>query len=442
VYPSRFEHLPNIWSELGRGSFVLLSPAAAEGLAPGETLPPDASIGPDCSAATLAERLDALRRADPSRLDAVRRDLCGRVAGSLEGGARRRLLDDTTEALGRLLDGGARQPLSRVAMLLLDRRQPLGQIARTRGLPPAPPTPPTSRSGSLSVVVVCHDMGDLVQETVESVWRSERVPDELILVDDGSGEDTLRAIAALESEARRRGLPLRVVRQSNRGLVGARNRGLESATGELISFLDGDDLIEPAFYRLASELLRQDPGLGGVAAWADIFGQGVPDAFWNAPQPELPLLLVENTLFVPLMMRTEVLRALGGYDVRQRYQYEDWELSIRLLASGRPVVMIPAYLERYRVRPDSLLRTLSPVQNQGMRELLLETHRETVSEFAVETTMLVEGELMRMVHRPPATAKPSRPKGVREWLREAAWAGRQAVRAGWSVRGRASADGR
>ncbi len=443
VYPSRFEHLPNVWSELGRGSFVLLSPAAAEGLAPGETLPPEACIGQDCSAAMLAERLDALRRADPTRLDGARRDLCGRVARSLVGGAWRRLLHDTTEALGRLLDGGVRQPLSRVAMLLLDRRQPLGQIARTRALPAAPPPPPASRPGSLSVIVVCHDMGDLVRETVESVWRSERVPDELILVDDGSGEkETLRAIAALESEARRRGLPLRVLRQCNQGLAAARNRGLDAAAGELVSFLDGDDLIEPAFYRLACALLQQEPGLGGVAAWSDVFGQGLPDAFWNAPQPELPLLLVENTVFVPLMMRTEVLRALGGYDAGLRYNYEDWELGIRLLASGRPIVTIPAYLQRYRVRSGSLLRTLSPVQNQGMRELLLETHRETVSEFAVETTMLVEGELMRRVHPRPSAATAPRRKGIRQWLKRAASAGYEALRVVRPRRSEAQAGGR
>jgi Glycosyl transferase family 2 len=440
VYPSRFEHLPNVWSELARGSFVLLSPAAAEGLAPGVTLPPEASIGPDCDPATLADRLDALQCADPVRLDATRRDLCERVAQALEGPASQRLLRGTTEALERLLAGPAREPLSRVAMALLDRRQPLGRIARTRALPAALPARPATRTGSLSVVVVCFDMGDLVRETVESVWRSERVPDELILVDDGSGtEETLQAIATLEGVARERGLPLQVLRQGNLGLAAARNRGLEAATGELVSFLDGDDLIEPAFYRLASALLQQDPDLGGVAAWADIFGVGTPDAFWNAPQPELPLLLVENTVFVPLMVRTEVLRTLGGYDVRQRYNYEDWELSVRLLASGRPIVTIPAYLQRYRVRSDSLLRTLSNVQNQGMREVLLETHRKTVCEFAVETAMLVESELMRRVYARPAAAKSPRQKGVREWLRKAASAGREALRAGRPARSRASA---
>jgi glycosyltransferase involved in cell wall biosynthesis len=254
-------------------------------------------------------------------------------------------------------------------------------------------------------------MGKLLVETLEAVWASTRRPDELLLIDDGSeGAATREAIAALERAAAARSLPLEVVRQENRGLAAARNAGLAAARGELISFLDGDDLMEPAFYDLAATLLDRYPDLGGVAAWALCFGEGIPDGFWNAPQPELPLLLVENPVFVPCMMRTETVRGLGGYDTAQRYNYEDWELGVRLVASGHPVVTIPLYLERYRVRADSLLRTRSDVQHQRMREVMLERHRETVSRFAVETAMLLEHQLARRLYAvaaPPTHHVPS-----------------------------------
>jgi glycogen(starch) synthase len=266
---------------------------------------------------------------------------------------------------------------------------------------------------------------------MESVWRSTRLPDELLVVDDGSrGPATREVLAGLEREAADRGLPLRVMRQENRGLAGARNAGLEAVRSEFVSFLDGDDLIDPTFYELALDLLRRDEGLGGVAAWSDMFGEGVPPGFWNAPQAEFPLLLVENTVFVPCMLRTAVLRDLGGYDAGQRYNYEDWELSVRLLASGRPIVTIPRYLQRYRVRGDSLLRTMSAVQNQGMRERLLAKHRATVSRFGVEVAMLLEGELMRRVYgkpRPAAAGEPSGP--VRELLRSRTGVAVRATRA-------------
>jgi glycosyltransferase involved in cell wall biosynthesis len=112
-------------------------------------------------------------------------------------------------------------------------------------------------------------MGSMIKEAVESVWASERKPDEILLIDDGScGEKTLLNIRELESNASERSLPLRVIRQRNQGLAASRNIGLEAANGEFISFLDGDDMIEPSFYRIALQILEKYPRLGGVAAWA------------------------------------------------------------------------------------------------------------------------------------------------------------------------------
>jgi glycosyltransferase involved in cell wall biosynthesis len=280
-------------------------------------------------------------------------------------------------------------------MLLLDRTRPLGPHPLGRG----------AGGEGLSVVLTCYDLGAYVGEAVESVWASERIPDEVLLVDDGSRDEGTHArLGALEKEAAARDLPLTVLRQGNRGLAAARNAGLAAARGAFISFLDGDDLIDPPFYRLALDLMTAHPQIGGVAAWSLCFGPAGPVGFWNPPHPELPLLFVENLVFVPCLMRTEVLRGLGGYDTRQRYNYEDWELSVRLLAAGWPIVTIPAFLARYRVRPDSLLRTLTPIQNQVMRERLLETHRETAARFGPEIALQIEHRLKTLEARPAGAA--------------------------------------
>jgi hypothetical protein len=391
VYPSLFEHLPDIWSELGRGGFVVLSPAAAEGLAPGRALPAEVLLSGEPTAELLADHMARLQQLGPEAIERVRAALCATVSRAHRGVDRSQLLDETATALSDLMAGTVRRPpLDAAAQLLLDRRKPLA------GIEPVAARRDDGES-SLTVVVVCYEMGTLLTETVESVWRSQRLPDELILVDDGShGAETLAVIEDLEARARERGLPLQLLRQNNRGLAHARNAGLAVAKGRYISFLDGDDLIAPEFYGLALDILRTNPGLGGVAAWAVLFGEGVPDGFWNAPQPELPLLLVENTVFVPCMMPTALLRDLGGYDAGQRYNYEDWEIGVRLLASGWPIITIPRYLQWYRVRQDSLFRTMSDVQNQVMRELLLTNHRETVARFAPEVAMQIEHQLMKL----------------------------------------------
>lgn len=390
LYPSLFEHLPEIWSELGKGRFVLLSPAASEGLAPGQTLPPEALLPADPTPSIVADSIKQLRSLDFAQLEQGRSQLCRAVVKAHRGPERQRRLDETVKAFSDLIQRKLAQPkLSSAARLLLDRRLPLAQI------PPAAPIQPLPET--LTVAVICHEMGALLTETVYSVWNAHRVPDELILVDDGSyGEPTLSAIARLQTEAREKSLPLRLLRQSNQGLAAARNAALVAATGAYISFIDGDDLIEPDFYGAALAIHQANPGLGGVAAWAVTFGDGVPPGFWNAPHAELPLLFVENTVFVPCMMPTGLLREIGGYDISQRFNYEDWELSVRLLARGWPIITIPRYLQRYRVRADSLLRTMSDVQNQVMRELLLTHHRETAERFAPEIAMQIEHQLMKL----------------------------------------------
>jgi len=400
LYPSFFDHLPNVWAELTRGSLVLLSQAAAQGLAPGETLPQEVLIEGDPVPEKLASCLEDIARTDINRLDCIRRELCKRVVQAHRGEGRQRLFEETVQALKRLIQSPPEpQDLSRVALMFLDRRVPLRTLAQEDKAPSLPEPRPGTKKGALSVVVTCYEMGSMIKSAVESVWASERQPDEVLIVDDGShGEETLASIRALEKRASEKGLPLRVIRQRNGGLAKARNIGLETAKGEFISFLDGDDTIEPQFYRIALQILEKHPRLGGVAAWALIFGTDVTDGFWNAHQTEFPFLFIENSVIVPCLTRTELLRSLGGYDTRQRYNYEDWELSIKMLASGWPIVTIPMHLTRYQVRRNSLYRSMTYVQNQVMRELLFNTHREIVSRFAVEIAMQLEYELKKVVY--------------------------------------------
>jgi glycosyltransferase involved in cell wall biosynthesis len=400
LYPSSFDHLPNIWSELGRGSLVLLSPAAAEGLAPGETLPEEILIQEDPTPEKVADSMEKIMVTDSKRLDQIRRKLCKCIINAHRGDKRQCLITKTTAALEQLLQYPHQpQDLSRVALMFFDRRIPLRTHAQTDKPPLLPESKSHTKKGTLTVVVTCYEMGSLIKEAITSVWASEHRPEEVLLINDGSyGEETLSNIRELEKEASLKGLPLRVIHQRNQGLAAARNTGLQNASGEFISFIDGDDMIEPQFYRIALQVLEKYPRLAGIAAWATIFGTNVTDGFWNSPQPEFPFLLIENSIIVPCLTRTEILRKLGGYDIRQRYNYEDWELGIRMIASGWPIITIPMHLLKYRIRLDSLYRSMTDIQNQVMRERLFNTHRDIVSKFAVEIAMQLENQLKQYVY--------------------------------------------
>jgi glycosyltransferase involved in cell wall biosynthesis len=381
-----------------------LSAASAEGLSPGEPVASELLINGETTPERLANKMEQLAHLNHEELDALRRELCQKVLVAHRGDARIERLKETAEMFSRLMSSTPCSPsLGRAALLLLDRRRDLRDLAGESALPRPDPA---SQNRSLTVVVTCYRLGELVREAVESVWESRRRPDEVLVIDDGSDDaETLECLRGLERKASECGLPLRVIHQPNRGLAGARNRGLAEAAGDYISFLDGDDLVDPEFYQLAVPLLTEYPELGGVAAWADIFGESVEPGFWNDPQPELPALLVQNSVVVPCVSPTDVIRALGGYDSNLRYNYEDWELSIRLLASGWPIVTLPSFLVKYRVRPDSLYRTMTDVQNQVMRERIYSEHQQTVSRFAFELPMMIEDRLGRLIY--PSEKPPS-----------------------------------
>ena len=400
LYPSLFEHLPEVWSELGKGSLVLLSPAATEGIAVADTIPSECLLDAEPTPDLVAAAIERFLSMSLSQLDELRRTLCRTVVEAQRSPLRKQMIEHLAAELEVLCASPpVPQNLARASVLLLDRCKNLRECEQNFTEKwDITPVNDTS-ANTLTVVVTCYEMNTMVRDAVRSVWDSDRIPDEVLLVDDGShGRATLNAIEELQREAETRRLPLRLVRQKNRGLAAARNAGLEVATCDFISFLDGDDIIEPAFYRMALELLGKYPQLGGVAAWSLCLGPGDTIGFWNAPQPELPFLYAENCVFVPCMARTALLRELDGYDTSQRYNYEDWELSCRMLASEWPIIILPAYLQKYFIRHDSLLRTMTPVQNQVMREQFLATHREAVSRFSVELTMLTENRLMQHLH--------------------------------------------
>ncbi len=395
VLAGRFSHLDDIGRSLAGGDVVVLSQDVADGLGLVYPVPEALLVRGEPDAEEVARCLSHIATLPPGELEALRLAQCEAVDRSGRGAEWEARLDGTAAALRGLAGVRSRNApsLSRVLQRQRDPRVALVDVATVPPVAETSSAPPT-----LTAVVTSYGMGALARQTVESIWASTRRPDELIIIDDGSRDRaTQGALEAIRAEATQRGLPLRVIRQENQGLPSARNAALAAATGTFISFIDGDDLVEPAFYELAVSLLDREPGVGAVSAWAELFGDGTPDGFWNAPQPELPLLLIENQVIVPAVTRTALLRSLGGYDTVQTYNYEDWELSVRYLARGHPIVTIPRYLHRYRVRAESMYRSMNPAQHVLMRERFLATHRDVAASFALEVALQLEHRLWQRI---------------------------------------------
>ena len=118
------------------------------------------------------------------------------------------------------------------------------------------PTPPASAAPRVSVVVPVYNKGRYLRRAVDSVLAQSFTDFELILVDDGSTDDSL-AVAREYTDPR-----VRVIRQANSGAGAARNRGIDEARATMIAFLDGDDEWVPAFLDQMMALVREYPHAG------------------------------------------------------------------------------------------------------------------------------------------------------------------------------------
>ena len=139
-----------------------------------------------------------------------------------------------------------------------------------------------STKPSISVVVPTWNRADLLPATLASILKQDSPPSEVIVVDDGSEDNT----AALLEEYKSKGI--RSIRIANSGDLRARNVGLEAATGTLVAFCDSDDLWKPNFLSTAMSCWREVPDLCAVYSDFQIVRSGTWEAStkFDAAPPE------------------------------------------------------------------------------------------------------------------------------------------------------------
>lgn len=199
----------------------------------------------------------------------------------------------------------------------------------------------------ISVIIPTYNAEKTICETIESVCKQTFIDLEILVINDGSTDATLENISAINDPR------LQVFSYYNSGVAIARNRGIEKATGQYITFIDADDLWMPNKLRAQWEALQNAPEAAVAYSWSDYIdsssqishpGQRV-QFYGNV----FPHLLVNNFLESgsnPLIRQIAIQR-LGGFEP-SLVPAEDWDFYLRL-AAHYEFVLVPEVHILYRI---------------------------------------------------------------------------------------------
>jgi glycosyltransferase involved in cell wall biosynthesis len=192
----------------------------------------------------------------------------------------------------------------------------------------------------VSVVIPCHNQARYLAEAIESALAQTHPRCEVIVVDDGSADES-RVVAE------RYGARVRLLSIPHAGVERAVNLAVREAAGEYVARLDADDVFEPAYVETLLAALASEPDAAFAYCPARQFGarSGLTRSF-----PFSAYILARRGNYMSasaLTARTDFL-ALGGYDEGGEHAYEDWDLWLKLVEAGRRGTFVRAPLLRWR----------------------------------------------------------------------------------------------
>lgn len=208
-------------------------------------------------------------------------------------------------------------------------------------------------SPSLTLVIPAYNRGKLIAETIQSALNQTEAFDQIIVVDDGSTDDTMDVL-------RQFGNRLQIISSENQGVQNARNLGVASATSEYVTLCDSDDLLEENFVESIKGWLNKEKDCDVIYCnfrnfndeqiYPDKFSQAPSDYFQGAISSgnflaQIPDLYARTIDFQPLFptamtIRKSFYQELGGYNTTfNRVGSEDWEFTLRAISAGNVALM-------------------------------------------------------------------------------------------------------
>lgn len=223
------------------------------------------------------------------------------------------------------------------------------------------------RTPCVTVLMPVYNGGEYVDEAIQSILSQTLEDLELIIIDDGSTDNTPEIIERHRRADRR----IRAYEQGNKGLIATLNRGLELARGEYIARMDQDDVSLPERLAIQIAFMNANRHVGICGAWIETF-DGLTRRIVRLPTGDPAIrswLLFESVLPHPsVVMRREVLcKAELSYDAT-RLHAEDYDLWVRA-SRHTALANVPYVLLHYRLHPQQIVRKYENEKQASARRI-------------------------------------------------------------------------
>jgi glycosyltransferase involved in cell wall biosynthesis len=199
----------------------------------------------------------------------------------------------------------------------------------------------------LSIITPSFNQAQYLEQTILSVLQQNYEALEFIIIDGDSTDGSVEVIRGYENQL------AFWVSEKDRGQAHALNKGLERATGEIVAYLNSDDLYLPGAFAAVVDYFQKHPDSKWLCGDTVMFGEDREDVVISADVPKSAAHVLSWAYTAPqpgMFWKRDLLA--GGFDDRWRYCF-DHELYVRLLLAGYKCEHLPVTLAAYRLHPTS-----------------------------------------------------------------------------------------
>ncbi|XMO86577.1 glycosyltransferase [Algibacter sp. AS12] len=196
----------------------------------------------------------------------------------------------------------------------------------------------------LSIIITCYNDAEFVEQSVNSALNQSYSNKEVIVVDDGSDDETKQVLIKLENKI------TKLIVQDNNGQSSARNAGINRANGDYILILDSDDFFESLFCEKAIDVFLKNKEVKIVTCYANLLFNNGSTHIFKPKGGDIKDFICLNGALGTSMFKKSDWNSVKGYDENMRSGFEDWEFFIRVLQNGGTTHVIKEPLFNYRKR--------------------------------------------------------------------------------------------